>query len=91
MEDGAAYTRRASSQSPSAPIERARHTQRSLVEHLGVDHGGVQTRMPQEFLERPEVVAVERVRRDCRLWQLARLVSPAAPTAVVTAFWTTDS
>jgi hypothetical protein len=50
---------------PSQEVERALDSTATPVEHMGVDHGRLHTLMPEQFLDRPDVVSVhEHVRRE---------------------------
>ena len=39
-------------------IQRAAHAQRTLIEHMGVDHGGADIFVAEEFLDGANVIAV---------------------------------
>jgi hypothetical protein len=46
-------------------VERAPHAASTLIEHVGVDHRRAHVAMPQELLDRPDVVSrFEQVRRE---------------------------
>ena len=47
------------------PVERTPHALPALVQHMRVDHGRADVRMPEEFLDRPDIVSrFEQVSRE---------------------------
>ena len=72
----------------------AAHPGRATVEDVCVDHRRGDVAVPEEFLNRADVVPVfEQVSRDewRNVWHLAGLTIPARRTASFIARWGTDS
>jgi hypothetical protein len=64
----------------SEPVGRASDAERALLEDVGVDHGGAELAMTEEFLHRPDVRSVSSrcVAKEWRkVWQLTRFEMPA--------------
>ena len=76
------------------PVGGAARPGRAAVDDVRVDHRGGDVAVPEEFLNRADVVAVfEEVGRErvTEVWHFACLVIPARRTASFTARWGTDS
>ena len=46
------------SRSGSKPIQRTLDTGAALRHDMGIDHGGLDTRVAEQFLDRPDVIAL---------------------------------
>jgi hypothetical protein len=65
-----------------------------MMQHVGIDQRRLHIPMPEEFLNRADVIAIfqeVRVERVPRVWQLAILVSHMVLAASLTARCRTDS